>query len=106
MATTNPTTHSDKTESTIASSKVSRLLGFDMHSWEQMMLVSLAIAGVAALAVFMTTASVVILQRQENADAEAELGRAQRDIKNADARIAEAEAKTKKAELELGPVVI
>jgi hypothetical protein len=48
------------------------LLGFDLHSWEQLMLLSLGIAGLAAIAVFVATASVVILQRDENAKTQRE----------------------------------
>jgi len=53
--------------------KVKRVLGLDLHSWEQLMLFSLGIAGLIAVAVFITTASVVILQRHETAEAKREL---------------------------------
>ena len=44
----------------------------DLHSWEQLMLLSLGVTGLAALAVFITTASVVILQRNETAQTKRE----------------------------------
>lgn len=43
------------------------IFGFDLHSWEHLMLLSLGLAGLLAVAIFITTASVVILQRRENA---------------------------------------
>jgi len=48
------------------------MLGFDLHSWEQLMLISLGIAGLIAIAVFVTTAAVVILTRHENAETKRE----------------------------------
>jgi len=48
------------------SKRVSRLLGLDLHSWEQVMLFSLGLAALAAVAVVVTTAAVVISQRDEN----------------------------------------
>jgi hypothetical protein len=55
------------------SRKVKRVLGFGLQSWEQLMLLSLGIAGLVAVGVFITTASVVILQRRETAEAKKEL---------------------------------
>jgi hypothetical protein len=55
------------------SRKVRRVFGLDLHSWEQLMLLSLGIAGLIAIAVFVTTASVVILQRHETAEAKRQL---------------------------------
>jgi hypothetical protein len=60
-------------EKTAFSRKVKRVLGLDLHSWEQLMLLSLGIAGLIAVAIFVTTASVVILQRHETAEAKREL---------------------------------
>jgi hypothetical protein len=60
-------------EKTTFSRKVRRVFGLDLHSWEQLMLLSLGVAGLIAIAVFLTTASVVILQRHETADAKNEL---------------------------------
>jgi hypothetical protein len=63
-----------KTENTASSKKVRRMLfGLELHLWEQLMLASLAVAGLIAIAVFITTASVVILQRAETARAKQEL---------------------------------
>jgi hypothetical protein len=60
-------------EKTTFSRKVRRVLGLDLHSWEQLMLLSLGVAGLIAIVVFITTASVVILQRHETAEANREL---------------------------------
>jgi hypothetical protein len=60
-------------EKTDFSRKVRRVLGLDLHSWEQLMLLSLGAAGLIAVAIFITTASVVILQRHETAEAKREL---------------------------------
>jgi hypothetical protein len=48
------------------------VFGLALHSWEQLMLLALALAGLIALAVFVTTASVVILQRRENVETKRE----------------------------------
>jgi hypothetical protein len=64
---------SSSTEKTASSNKDKRMFGLAIRSWEQLMLVSLGITGVAAVAVFITTASVVALQRQETAQAERDL---------------------------------
>jgi hypothetical protein len=56
------------------SRKVRRgVFGIGLHSWEQLMLLSLGVAGLIAIAVFVTTAAVVILQRHETAEANREL---------------------------------
>jgi hypothetical protein len=57
-------------ESTAFSRKVRRLFGLDLHSWEQVMLVSLGFAALAAVAVVVATTSVVKLQKKEADDAE------------------------------------
>ena len=54
-------------ENTSFSRRVSRVFGLDLHSWEQLMLFSLGIAALAAVAVVVTTVAVVIGQRDENA---------------------------------------
>ena len=54
-------------ESTTVAKRVSRVLGFDLHSWEQLMLLSLGAAALAAVAVVVTTAAVVVGTRDENA---------------------------------------
>jgi len=59
--------------SAIASTKVKPMIfGYDLHSWEHAMLLSLLGAGAVAIAVFIATASVVILTRRENAETKAE----------------------------------
>jgi hypothetical protein len=78
-----PMAETTKDANTPLSRKVRRMLfGLGLHSWEQLMLSSLGVAGLVAIAVFITTASVVILQRAENArltqklaDAKVELAR-------------------------------
>jgi hypothetical protein len=62
-----PAAETANIEKTAFSRKVRRVFGLDLHSWEQLMLSALGIAGLVAIAVFVTTASVVILQREENA---------------------------------------
>jgi hypothetical protein len=90
---------------TKSSEGVSSLLGFDLHSWEQWMLYSLAFAGVAAIAVFISTASVVILQRRENAESKAEFERYKLEtgetIAKANERAAEANERASASALEL-----
>ena len=83
---------------TPTSEKVRLLLGVDLHSWEQVMLYSLAVAGVAALAVFIATAAVVISQRRENTETKAEFERYKVSV---GATIAEANERTINAELAL-----
>jgi hypothetical protein len=51
-------------ESTAFSRKVRRLFGLDLHSWEQVMLVSLGFAALAAVAVVVATTAVVTLQKK------------------------------------------
>jgi hypothetical protein len=48
------------------------IFGLGLHSWEHLMLLSLAIAGLIAVAVFVTTTSVVLLQRREAAQTQHE----------------------------------
>jgi hypothetical protein len=67
-----PTAETANTEKTAFSRKVSRMLGLDLHSWERLMLLSLGVAGLIAIAVFITTASVVILTRRESAETKRE----------------------------------
>lgn len=51
------------------------MLGFGAHFWEQLMLGSLAVVGVAGVAVALFTAAVIISQRRENSEAKAEFER-------------------------------
>src|ERR1700730_17440080 len=62
-------TNADKTA---PSRKERRMLWLNLHSWEELMLASLGVAGLIAFAVFMTTAAVVILTRRENAETKRE----------------------------------
>lgn len=74
MSANKVTADAAKTETTAPSKKVRRMIfGLELHSWEQFMLASLGVAGLVAIAVFITTASVVILQRSETARAKQEL---------------------------------
>lgn len=92
-------------EKTAISREVKRVLGLDLHSWEQLMLFSLGIAGLIAVAVFITTASVVILQRHETAEAKRELDRykieAGKDVAEAKAVGETARADVEKAHAEI-----
>jgi len=82
---------------TIFSSRVRRMLGLDLHGWEQAMLVSLGFAALAAIAVVAATAAVIRLQRAESNTAKQEL-----DIYKVDAaaKVAAAEAAGKAASAE------
>jgi len=63
-----------KIEKTPFSRKVRRsVFGIDLHGWEHLMLLALAATGLVAIAVALTTTSVVILQRHETAEAKREL---------------------------------
>jgi hypothetical protein len=68
-----PAAETTQTENTAFSRKVSRMWGFDLHSWEQWMLLSLGFAALAAVAVVVATTAVVVLQRRETAQATREL---------------------------------
>lgn len=49
------------------------MLGIGLHGWEQWMLASLGATGFVAIAVALTTTAVVVLTRQESAEAKREL---------------------------------
>jgi flagellar basal body-associated protein FliL len=108
------------TEKTAFSKKVRRsVFGITLHGWEQLMLLALGATGLVAIAVALTTTSVVILQRHETAEAKRELEEykveagtkisaaeavgltAKADIAKAHVSIAEADARTKEAEVKL-----
>jgi hypothetical protein len=67
-----PAAEMAETKNTSHPVKRTRVLGFDLHSWEQWMLWSLAGTALAAVAVMVTTAAVVLSQREENARTKAE----------------------------------
>lgn len=96
-----PITATANSEKVAFSRKVKRVLGLDLHSWEQLMLLSLGVAGLLALAVFLTTAAVVILTRDENAKTKAEFDsykvEAGKQIAGAQADVANAVAETAKS---------
>lgn len=115
-----PMTEAPSTEKTTFSRKVRRsVFGITLHGWEQLMLMALGLTGLVAIAVAFTTASVVILQRHETAEAKRELeeykaeagakisaaeavgATAQADIAKANAQIADANARAAEAELAL-----
>lgn len=72
---------------------VKRVWGLDLHGWEQLMLVSLGFAALAAVFVTVTTGAVIRLQKQEAAQANSELERykaeAAAEVGKAHERIAE-----------------
>jgi hypothetical protein len=61
----------------IRTRKAKELLGLDLHGWEQIMIWSLGLTALAAIAVVVSTASVVFLQREENARTQNEFARYQ-----------------------------
>jgi hypothetical protein len=67
-----PAAETPQITKTSFSRRVRRVLGLDLHSWEQWMLLSLGVAALAAIAVVVTSASVVILTRHENAETKKE----------------------------------
>lgn len=90
---------------TAASKKVGSMLGFGAHFWEQLLLGSLAVVGVAGVAVFLFSAAVIISQRRENSAAKVEFERYKLEtgetIAKANERAAEANQKAQEASLEL-----
>src|SRR6516225_5956758 len=54
-------------EKSALSRKIRQVFGLELHSWEQLMIAALGLAALAAVAVVVTTASVVVLQRAETA---------------------------------------
>jgi hypothetical protein len=114
-----PMAETAQAENTAFSKKVRRVFGLDLHSWEQVMLLSLGAAALAAVAVVVATTIVVKLQKEESSASKHELNlykveagekivaaeavgkTAQADIAKANAQIAEATARTKEAELKL-----
>lgn len=97
MQTTKQMPATTQTDNTAFSRKVRRMLGLDLHGWEQLMLLSLLGAGALAIAVFVTTASVVVLQRHETTEANKELEKYKLSV---DGRVADA----KKEGIEAGKV--
>jgi hypothetical protein len=115
-----PMAEAPSTEKTALSRKVRRsVFGITLHGWEQLMLLALGATGLVAIAVALTTTSVVILQRHETAEAKRELEEykveagtkisaaeavgltAKADIAKANVQIAEANARALEAELRL-----
>jgi hypothetical protein len=81
--------------------KVRRVFGLDLHSWEQVMIWSLGFAALAAIAVVVSTAWVVVLQRDETTRATAELEaykiEAGKEANEAHKRIVELQTESEKA---------
>jgi hypothetical protein len=77
------------------------VLGILLHGWEQLMIGSLALAAIAAALVVLTTASVIVLQRNENSETKREYEEyklsASRDIAAAESRGKAAEQKAAEA---------
>lgn len=100
---------------------VAPMLGLDLHGWEQVMLLSLIAAGIAAVIVAFSTSMVVKLQRlevkateevfskykedagKEIAAADVKAAEANRKAAEANERAANAELKTEQLKKELGP---
>jgi hypothetical protein len=85
--------------------KARRVLGLDLNSWEQLMIWALGFAALAAVAVVVSTASVVVLQREETARTKNEFEsyklEAAKDIAGAEERAKIAEQRTAEANLRL-----
>jgi hypothetical protein len=115
-----PMAEAPKTKKTDLSRKVRRnVFGVTLHGWEQLMLLALGATGLVAIAVALTTTSVVILQRHETAEAKRELEEykveagtkistaeavglaAKADIAKANVQIAEANARALEAQAAL-----
>jgi hypothetical protein len=96
-----PMAETTKIEKPDISRRAKGVFGLDLHSWEQLMLLSLGAAGLIAIAVFLTTAAVVILQRSENAQTKREFDEYKLE---AGKSISEANARQKEAELKLAEV--
>jgi hypothetical protein len=64
-----PTHEMATTENTTFSRRVRRMLGLSLHNWENVMLLFLGVAAIAAALVGIWTYAVVQLQKQEAADA-------------------------------------
>jgi hypothetical protein len=64
----NPMHETATRENAIISKRLSRMLGLSLHAWEDIMVASLALAGVIALIIGIATFSVVRLQRVEIAE--------------------------------------
>jgi hypothetical protein len=97
-----PVTEMAQIESTTISNRVRRRMwGFDLHSWEQIMLWSLGCAAIAALAVTVSTTAAVFLQKEESAASKHELelykADAGKKISSAEADIAKANEEISKA---------
>jgi hypothetical protein len=98
-----PTAETANTNNTAPSRKVRRMLGLDLHSWEQLMLLSLGLAGLIALAVFITTASVVILTRHESAETKREYATYKLTV---DGKVADAKSEGIKAGRDAGNALL
>jgi hypothetical protein len=101
-----PAPENAQIEITTNARKVRELLfGLDLHSWEQWMLVSLGLAALSAVAVVVSTASVVLLQRAETTRTRGEFEsyrlEAAKDISGAQERAKVAEQRAAEANLEL-----
>ncbi len=84
-----------KTENmTTSKSPKGMLLGFDLHSWEIGLIISLGLAAIAAVAIAATTFSVVRLTKYENKMLKL-------DVAQANERAATATARSDEAKLEL-----
>ena len=73
------------------------MLGFDLHWWESVMLVSLAIAAIGAVAVLIATSAVVLLQRVEVREAAVKVVEARKQAEDARATGETAKAEAAKA---------
>jgi hypothetical protein len=86
-----------ETENTSFSKRLRRMLGLSLHAWENVMLIFLGVAAIAAVFVGISTYAVVRLQKVEAEDARKDLEEYKLD---AGQKIAEANARAEEAQLE------
>src|ERR1700730_19355257 len=85
-------------EYTTFSKRVRRMWGFDLESWNSLLLLSLAITALAAFAVVVSTTAIMRLQKAAELATKEEFERYKLE---AGVRIADSEARTKEAEEKL-----
>ena len=98
LITSSPTHEMAIIENTIFSKMVRRMLGLSLHAWENVTLISLGVAAIAAVFVGISTYAVINLQKVEAEDAKNDLEKYKLD---AGQKIAEAVARAAEANLEL-----
>jgi hypothetical protein len=96
--TSNPKYEMPATENTIFSKRLRRMLGLSLHNWENVMLIFLGVAAIAAVFVGISTYAVVRLQKVESEYARKSLEEYKLE---AGGKISEANARAAEANLEI-----